>query len=58
MGQKMIAFGSYDMVQIGTTNTMKIRCVPDIALKASNGYGGYYFMNIFDRKIMHRYNWK
>ena len=47
-GQNNIAFFSYEMVHIGTTNTMKIRYVPNIALKASNDSGGYYFMNIFD----------
>ena len=35
MGQKNIDFGSYLMVHIGTTNTMKISCIPEIALKAS-----------------------
>ena len=33
MGHKKIAFGSYVMVYIGTTNTIKIRCVPEIVLK-------------------------
>ena len=37
---------------------MKSRCVPEIALKASNDSGGYYFMNIFTGKRMHSYNWK
>ena len=58
MGQKKIAFGSYAMVKSSTTNTMKIRCVPDIALKVSKNYGGYYFKNIFIGKQMHIYNWK
>ena len=57
MGQKNIAFGSYAMVHIGSTNTMKNRCVQAIALKASNDYGGYYFMNIFTKKQKHIYNW-
>ena len=52
-GQKKIAFVSYLMVHIGTTNTMNIRYAPDISLKTSNGYGGYYFMNIFTSKKMH-----
>ena len=46
------------MVHIGTTNTTKSRCVPAIALKASNYSGGYYFMNIFTGKKMNSYNWK
>ena len=50
MGQKKIASGSYAMVHIGTTNTMKIKGVPEIELKASNDSGEYYFMNIFTRK--------
>ena len=58
MGQKNIAFCSYAMVHNGTTNTMKSRCVPDIALKPSRDYGGYYFMNIFTRKKMYSYNRK
>ena len=47
LGYKMIAFGSYVMVHIGTTDTVKIRCIPVIVLKAPKYYGGYYFMNIF-----------
>ena len=33
MGHKMISFGSYVMVNIGTTNTIKGRCVLEIAIK-------------------------
>ena len=33
MGQKNITFGSYVMVHIGTTNTIKTRCASVIALK-------------------------
>jgi hypothetical protein len=33
---KQISFGSYAMVYIGTTNTMKRRSVPSIALNESN----------------------
>ena len=50
MEQKRIAFGSYEMVHIGTTNTMKSICVPVITLKASDYSGGYYFTDIFTRK--------
>ena len=53
MGEKNIAFGSYVMVNIGTMNTLEIRFVPKIELKASNNYGEYYFMNIFTGKKMH-----
>ena len=44
-----MSFGSYVMVNIGTTNTIKIRCVPAIELKASNDSGEYHFMNIFTK---------
>ena len=57
MGHLNIAFGSYVMVHIGITNTSKIRCVPEIELKAPNYSGGYYFMNIFIGKQMYSYNW-
>ena len=53
MGEKNIAFGSYVMVNIGTMNTLEIRFVPKIELKASNNYGEYYFMNIFTGKKTH-----
>ena len=33
MGQKNIVFGSYVMVHIGKTDTIKIRCIPAISLK-------------------------
>ena len=58
MGQKRISFGLYVMVNIGTTSTIQRRYVTEIALKAPNNYGGCYFMNIFTRKLVHRYNWK
>ena len=44
MVQKNIVFGSSVMVHNGTTNTMKILCVPEILLKASNNSGGYYLL--------------
>ena len=53
--QEKIAFGSYAMLNIVTTNTMKIRCDPDIAIKASNDYSGCNFMTILTGK-MHSYN--
>ena len=46
------------MVHIVTTNIMKSICVLEMALKASNDYGEYYFMNIFTWKQMNSYNWK
>ena len=53
-----IAFGSYAVVHIGTTNTIRIRCVLAVILKESNNSGEYYFMNIFTGKRMHIYNRK
>ena len=50
MGQKKIAFFKYEMVHIGTINTMRIRCVPVIELKASTDSGGYSFMILFTEK--------
>ena len=55
---KNIAFSTYAMVHIGTTNTIISECVPEIELKASNDFGVYYFMNKFTRKRMNSYNWK
>ena len=43
---KQITFGSYAMVFIGTTNDIKRRSVPAIALNESNDHGGYYFMSL------------
>ena len=42
MGQKKIEFGSYSMVNIFTTNTLRSRSVLEISLKASNNSSGYY----------------
>ena len=58
MSQRKIAFSSYAMVHIGTTNTIKSRCGPEIVLKSSNDSGGYCFMNILTRERMYSYNWK
>ena len=57
-GHKRIAFGSYEMVHIGTANTMRSRCVPEFALKDSNDSGDYYLMHIFTGKLMHSCNSK
>ena len=40
--RNMIAFSTYAMVYTKTTNTMKPRAVPAIALKRSNNVGGHY----------------
>jgi hypothetical protein len=53
-----ISFGSYAFVYTGTTNTMKSRSVPGIALGPSNESGGYFFMSLYTRKRLHSYHWK
>ena len=50
-----ISFGSYALVYTQTTNDMKTRSVPGIALRASNNAGGHYFMNLYSRKGIHGY---
>ena len=47
--------GSFAYIQIGTTNTMKSRSVPAIALILSNDNGGHYFLNIEINIRMHSY---
>ena len=48
-----IPFGSFAMVYIGTTNNIKSRAVPAIALNASNERGGHFFMSINTGKRIH-----
>ena len=45
-GRAMIPFGFYALVYESTTNTMKPRSVPAIALRRSNNAGGHYFMSL------------
>ena len=54
----MITFGSYAMVYTGTTNSMKQRSVPAIALRRSNSAGGNYFMSLYSGKRIHGYKWE
>ena len=49
----MITFGSYAMVYTSTTNSMKRRSVPAIALRRSNSAGGHYFMSLYSGKRIH-----
>ena len=58
LSHKRITFGSYAMVYIGTTNTMKRRSVPAVALNESNDRGGHYFMNLYTGKRLHSYAWE
>ena len=55
LGKKQIEFGAYAMVYMGTKGNMKKRCVPAIALKASNEEGGYFFMSLYTGKRIHSY---
>ena len=52
-GRAMIPFGSYALVYEGTTNTMKPRFVPAIALRRSNNAGGHYFMSLCSVRRIH-----
>ena len=54
---KRIVFGSYAQVHLGTTNTMKHRSVPAVALRSSNESGGHYFMSLLSGKRIHSHNW-
>ena len=53
-----ISFGSYALVYTQTTNDMKTRAVPGIALRASNSAGGHYFMSLYSGKRIHGYKWE
>ena len=57
MNQPMIEFGAYAAVHNGTTNTMKGRITPAIALNRSNDKGGYYFMSLETGKRIHGFIW-
>ena len=57
MSKKRISFGSYAMVYTSTTNTMKSRSVPAIALSESNKIGGSYFMLLYTGKLIHGFDW-
>ena len=58
MGMKMLEFGSYAMVYVGTKNNTKQRSVPAIALLPSNNAGGFFFMSLYTGKKLHAYVWK
>ena len=53
-----ISFGSYALVYTQSTNDMKTRSVPGIALRALNNAGGHYFMSLYSRKRIHGYKWE
>ena len=56
-GAKMITYGSYALVHSGTSNDMKSRAIPAIALRKSNNDGGHYFMNKHTGRHIHGYHW-
>ena len=53
----MIEFGAYAAVHNGTTNTMKGRVTPAIALNRANDKGGYYFMSLETGRKIHGFIW-
>ena len=55
--RKIITFGTYALVYTTTSNNMKSRAVPGIALRRSNSAGGHYFMSLHSGKRIHGYNW-
>ena len=57
LSKKRLEFGAYALVYVGTSNNMKSRGVPAIALKASNEAGGFYFMSLHTGKRIHSYIW-
>ena len=54
---KMITFGTYALIYVKTSNNMKSRAVPGIALRRSNSAGGHYFMSLHSGKRIHGYHW-
>ena len=58
LSKDIIVFGAYALVYTDTTNDMKSRAVPAIALRRSNNAGGHYFMSLYSGKRIHGYRWK
>ena len=52
-----MAYGSYALVDICTSNTLENRTVPAIALRESNNNGGHYFISLKTGKIIHSNKW-
>ena len=50
-------FGSYCIAYTSTTNDMKPRAVPSIALKSADGYMRHYFMSLHSGKQIHSKKW-
>jgi hypothetical protein len=56
-GANIITYRSYALVHSGTSNDMKSRAIPAIALRKSNNNGGHYFMNLHTGRRIHGYHW-
>ena len=55
---RRIPFGAYAMAYTQTSNDMKTRAVPGIALAESNKKGGQYFMSLYTGKRIHAFGWQ
>ena len=55
--QYRIKFGSYALVYTGTSNDTNTRIITSISLNESNYHGGHYFMRLYTRERLHRYEW-
>ena len=53
-----LTFGAYVQVYDGTTNTLKPRAIPAIALRPSNEHGGYYFLSLETGRRIHCFQWQ
>ena len=58
MTVKRIPFGGYALTYTQTSNDMKARGTPGIALSESNQKGGQYFMSLYTGKVIHAYAWQ
>lgn len=58
LSYNQISFGSYAVLYTNTSNDMKLRSVPCIALNPTNGYGGYNFMSLETGRKLHGYQWE
>ena len=58
MSIKRIPFGSYALVYTQTSNDMKSRSVPSIALSEANEKGGHFFMSLYTGQKIHGFGWE
>ena len=56
--KKMIIFGAYALVYVQTSNDMKTRAIPAIAVQPSNNGDGHYFMSLQSGQKIHSSKWK